>query len=74
MKSNLPTGWEWTTLGEIADWGSGGTPTAGNMSYYGGDIPWLIIGDLNDGYINSSAKTITQKGLENSNARMIVLP
>ena len=71
MKSNLPESWELTTLSEIADWSSGGTPTAGNSNYYGGDIPWLIIGDLNDGYIDSSAKTLTKEGFDNSSAKMV---
>jgi len=43
-------GWEHVTLNDIAKWGSGGTPKSTNPNYYGGNIPWLIIGDLNDGY------------------------
>ena len=41
-------------MGEIADLGSGGTPKSTEPNYYNGDIPWLIIGDLNDGEITTS--------------------
>src|SRR5438128_5570469 len=43
--SDLPAGWEWTTLEEVADWGSGGTPKATVSEYYDGTIPWAVIGD-----------------------------
>ena len=65
--------WVETTLGDIAKWQSGGTPTATNPDYYHGDIPWLIIGDLNDGEIFDSAKKITSSGLENSSAKWVPL-
>lgn len=66
----MPPNWIETTLGEIAEWASGGTPKATEPKYYGGDIPWLIIGDLNDGEVYKSAKTITKLGLENSSAKI----
>ena len=40
--------WIECTLDDIAKWGSGGTPKSTNPDYYNGDIPWLIIGDLNE--------------------------
>jgi len=69
--TNLPAGWKLCTLADIAKWGSGGTPTAGNKSFYDGDIPWAIIGDLNDGEVTTTARTITKKGLESSSAKMV---
>lgn len=63
--------WEYTTLGELGDWGSGGTPNKAYSQYYGGDIPWLVIGDLNDGLVTSAATHITQAGLENSSAKLV---
>src|ERR1700704_3845244 len=71
MKNNLPEGWKLKTLEDVADWGSGGTPKSTEAKYYNGDIPWLIIGDLNDGEIYSSQKKITKLGLENSSAKMV---
>ena len=57
---------------EVVKWGSGGTPKATEKAYYeNGTIPWLIIGDLNDGIVTESASKITELGLENSSAKMI---
>ncbi|MBF6650190.1 restriction endonuclease subunit S [Methylobacter sp. BlB1] len=58
-------------LSDVGKWGSGGTPLKTHADYYGGDIPWLVIGDLNDGIVTSASGSITQKGLENSSAKLI---
>ena len=63
--------WERVQLGDLGEWGSGGTPLSTESRYYDGNIPWLIIGDLNDGVVTSSTKTITEEGLANSSARML---
>ena len=63
--------WIECTLNDIAIWGSGGTPKSTNSEFYNGDIPWLIIGDLNDGYVKSSEKSITKLGLDNSSAKLV---
>ena len=60
-----------TTLGAIGRWGSGGTPTTGNPEFYGGTIPWVVIGDLNEGTVTHTAQTITEAGLANSSAKLI---
>jgi type I restriction enzyme, S subunit len=60
-----------TTLDEVGEWGSGGTPLSSKPEYYGGSIPWLIIEDLNDDYIFSSQRTITHAGLKNSSAKLL---
>ena len=49
---------------------SGGTPLRRNKEYFGGDIPWLKIGDLNNGIIYDSKEKITKKGLRNSSAKL----
>lgn len=68
----LPNGWQIKKMPEVVTWGSGGTPKATEKTYYqNGTIPWLIIGDLNDDIITSSANKITEKGLNNSSAKMI---
>lgn len=71
LKKELPDGWVWTTLGEAFKWGSGGTPKRTNPKYYDGDIPWLIIGDLNDGSVGDSETKITEEGLKNSSAKWV---
>ena len=70
--SQLPDGWARVSLGELGDWGSGGTPAKGVKSYYdNGTIPWVVIGDLNDGYVSSAASQITEDGLRNSSAKLL---
>lgn len=69
--SELPKGWVLTTLEQIGKWGSGGTPKRTNEEYYNGDIPWLVIGDLNDGIVRESKNTITPLGVKNSSAKLI---
>lgn len=71
MIENLPEEWVETTLGEIADWSSGGTPDTKKKEYYDGNIPWVVTGDLTDGLVNASQKKITQAGLENSSAKWV---
>ncbi|WP_162944908.1 restriction endonuclease subunit S [Flavisolibacter nicotianae] len=71
VSRKIPNGWALRSLGEIAIWSSGGTPSASVKRYYNGDIPWVVIGDLNDGEISRSQKTITQLGLENSSAKWV---
>lgn len=70
-EKQLPKDWKWVKLEQIAKWGSGGTPISTNPNYYNGDIPWLIIGDMNDGSIYNSEKKITKLGLDNSSAKIV---
>jgi type I restriction enzyme S subunit len=63
--------WTETTLGEIADWGSGGTPKADNPDFYGGGINWCVIGDLTESEVWETEKTITKLGLDKSSAKII---
>jgi type I restriction enzyme, S subunit len=70
--SELPDGWETVLLGELGEWGSGGTPKRTNPRYYeGGTIPWLIIGDLNDDTVNSARTHITEDGLLSSSTKLL---
>ena len=68
---DLPKGWETSSLADIAKWGSGGTPQAGNHSFYGGEIAWAVIGDLNDGVVTHTRSSITPEGLATSSAKMV---
>ena len=67
---SLPTEWVETTLDNIADWGSGGTPSRNNEDYYGGNIPWVKTGDLGDKLIIKPSEYITELGLKNSSAKL----
>ena len=68
----LPKGWSLAPLSDLGKWGSGGTPSRTNPKYYdNGTIPWLVIGDLNEGYIRKAETFITEEGLENSSAKLL---
>jgi type I restriction enzyme, S subunit len=69
--SNLPPGWIQTNLENVARWSSGGTPKTGRSDYYDGEIPWAVIGDLNDGPVVKTAATISDLGLANSSAKIV---
>lgn len=68
-----PSGVEW--LGQVPEhWevrklralftktGSGTTPSGDE--FYGGDIPWVVTGDLNDSVLTSTARTINARAIE----------
>lgn len=43
----LPAGWEWTTVGDIAEVFRGASPRPkGDPRYFGGTIPWITIRDI----------------------------
>ena len=59
-----------STLGKIGTWQSGATPSRLHKDFYGGDIPWLKTGDLNDGKITKIPEFITQKALEETSVKL----
>jgi len=68
--NKLPQGWVECELKDIFDTSSGGTPKRGNPAYYGGNIPWLKSGELNNGIVNEAEEYITEEGLKNSSAKL----
>ena len=66
----VPNSWVWTTLGEIGNWQSGSTPSRLRKDYYGGNIPWLKTGDLNDGYISDIPEYITETALKETSVKL----
>ena len=67
---DIPESWEWVRLGEVGSWGSGATPSRTHAEYFGGSVPWLKTGDLNDGYVSSIPETITDLALEETSVRL----
>ena len=60
--------WEERKLGELTTSFSGGTPSAGNSSYYKGDIPFIRSGEINR---DKTELFLTEAGLKNSSAKMV---
>ena len=64
-------GWTETTLGDVAEWFSGGTPKAGKPEFYeNGTIPWVVIADMMKTEIFDTASKITKAGLAEIGGRV----
>lgn len=66
--SGFTDSWEQRKVDDITSSYSGGTPQAGNQDYYNGDIPFIRSGEI---YQSHTELFITQKGLNNSSAKMV---
>jgi len=60
--------WEQRELGELALTYSGGTPSAGNSAYYGGEIPFIRSAEID---CDSTELSLTVAGLNNSSAKLV---
>lgn len=67
---HLPAGWVSTTLGEVAQWGSGGTPSRSHPEFFGGSIPWIKTGELGPRTISHTEEHLTAVGLSSSSAKL----
>ncbi len=67
---DVPESWKWVKVGNVGSWSSGATPSRTNPAYYGGSIPWLKTGDLNDGFIQEVPEYITDLALEKTSLRL----
>jgi type I restriction enzyme M protein len=68
---DLESEWPVMKLQDVAKWTSGGTPKAGTPEYYDGEIPWSVIGDLNEDVVIETKDKITNKGLSESSAKVL---
>jgi type I restriction enzyme S subunit len=63
--------WTESTLGDVAEWFSGGTPKAGKPEFYeNGTIPWVVIADMMKTEIFDTASKITKAGLTEIGGRV----
>jgi type I restriction enzyme S subunit len=68
----IPQGWEVSTLGELYNTSSGGTPSRKHAEYFqDGTIHWVKSQELLDGFILSTEERITDEALENSSAKIL---
>ena len=70
MKVEVPVGWELTTLGDVAGWGSGGTPSRRNPEFFNGSIPWIKTGELGDKFIRGTEEHISEDAIKKSSAKI----
>ena len=66
----IPDGWRAARLGDVADIQTGGTPSRSEPGYWGGEVPWMASGEINQRSVVSTAESITEAGVKNSNARV----
>ncbi|MGW0436706.1 restriction endonuclease subunit S [Micromonospora sp. NPDC003197] len=62
--------WEAVRLGNLCEVATGGTPLRTRQEYFGGDIPWVKIGDMLQGHVVVTEESISEAGLRNSSAKM----
>lgn len=63
--------WEEVDIGSTSKTFSGGTPSRNRPEYYGGNIPWITSGKINDRFVNSVNEYISESGLDNSSAKVV---
>ena len=60
----VPKGWGWERLSNLASFSGGKTPSKSNREYWEGDIIWVTSKDMKSKYIDSSLLMMSEKGLE----------
>lgn len=68
---SFPNEWEVKKIGKITKTFAGGTPDTAIDEYWGGDIPWMSSGELNQRRVDTVRGRITVEGLKNSSTRLI---
>lgn len=70
--SGFTDAWEQRKLGEYAEIVGGGTPSTKVSAYWDGDINWYAPAEILDQiYLSSSQRKITEQGLNRSSAKML---
>ncbi|VVB54637.1 Type-1 restriction enzyme MjaXIP specificity protein [uncultured archaeon] len=71
QKNKLPEGWHVYKMEDVCDLKTGGTPSKSRPEYFGGNIKWIVSGDINKEFIYDVEGRITELGLKDSNARLL---
>lgn len=58
-------------LGSICKCVLGGTPNRNKSEFWGGDIPWINSGKVNEFRITTASEYITDSGLKNSSTKLL---
>jgi len=61
----LPEGWDWATIDQIAQVGTGVTPLRSKSAYFNeGTVPWVTSGALNSETVSSATELVTELALK----------
>ena len=67
----MKEGWEAQSIASFAKTGAGGTPKKSTKAFYeGGNIPWLLTGEVANANIVEAKNSITPEGLKGSSAKL----
>jgi type I restriction enzyme S subunit len=69
--AELPAGWAWRSVDEIATVSLGGTPSRKDANLWNGGVPWVSSGEVARSRISRTRETISRLGLERSNAKVL---
>lgn len=58
-------------LGDVATMYAGGTPSRSKDEFFGGNIPWVKSGEVNNPEIHETEECLTEAGFLNSSARWV---
>jgi type I restriction enzyme S subunit len=70
----MKAGWEIKKVGTVCQIVNGGTPKTGVTEFWDGEHAWITpaeMGKLDSPYLDSSRRTLTDKGLSNSSATLL---
>jgi len=62
---------KYKNLSDVCEIVGGGTPSKRREDYYGGDILWTTVGDMQGDFVGETKLKITKLGLENSSTNVI---
>jgi len=66
--SELPEGWTWSSIDQLADVGTGATPNRSKAEFWvDGDVPWVTSGVVNGDYVDRASEFVTQRALAETN-------
>ena len=67
-EDELPEGWKYVNIEDIAKVGTGATPLKSNKRYYeNGKIAWVTSGALNDEFVRNATDYVTELALKETN-------
>ncbi|MFA7201626.1 MAG: restriction endonuclease subunit S [Candidatus Paceibacterota bacterium] len=67
----IPEGWEMKKISRLATVTLGGTPSRDKKEFWGGSIPWINSGEINNLRIIKATEYISEAGLKKSNASIM---
>ena len=66
--TQLPEGWAWASIDQLAEVGTGATPKRDKAAYWNdGDVPWVTSSVVNGDYVDEASEFVTKLALAETN-------